>query len=108
MKLSEVKSERKKVVMDFDDLGSLNVTYIPGALTPETEDELVAVMNEPGQSKFICDLLCKLIEDWDLEGDDGAPIPLTLEGLKPVPINFLGGVLEKIQQDMNPGEAQGD
>lgn len=108
MKLSTVKSERKKLTCDFEDLGELNLVYIPGALTPEVEDEVVKALSEPGQGKFITQFLSELIESWDLLDDDDNPIPCTPEGLRPVPIPFLGNVLDKIKEDMNPGEAKSD
>lgn len=108
MKLSTVKSERKKLTANFDDLGDLHITYVPGMLTPEVEDELQEALEQPGSGKFVCEFASRLIEEWDLLDDDDVPIPLTAEGLKQVPIPFMGDVLAKIREDMNPGEENGD
>jgi hypothetical protein len=111
MKLKDVKAERKKLTTTLpglEDLGELNLTYIPGALTPEVEDQILEVAEQPGQGAFITSFLEELIEDWDLLDENDMPIPITKEALKPVPIQFLGQVLTAIRNDMNPGEEKGD
>jgi hypothetical protein len=108
MKLSTVKSERKKLTIPMEDLGDLHLTYIPGMLTPEIEDELQESFEHPGSGRFATDFISRLVEEWDLLDDDDVPIPLTIEGLRPVPIPFLGDVLAAIREDMNPGEENAD
>jgi hypothetical protein len=109
MKLSTVKSERKPLTIPFEEMGDeLHIVYVPGALTPEVEDQVMEALEQPGQGAFLTGFITKLIESWDLLDDDEQPIPLTPGGLRSIPINFLGVLLTKIREDMNPGEDKGD
>jgi hypothetical protein len=110
MKLSNVTSERKKLTCHFTERygDDLHLVYIPGMLTPEVEDELQESLEAPGSGRFVCEFLAKLVEDWDLVDDDGTPIALDADGLRVVPIPFLGDVLAEIRKDMNPGEETAD
>ena len=90
----------------------------PGALTGEVADQ----MQEASISGFNTDVAYPILEamlvDWDLEedvvGDNGQPtgevrkLPVTREGIKKIPLSFLGLVLEGIQEDVRPNPTTGE
>lgn len=50
--------------------------------------------------------LVRVIESWDIEGDDGKPLPVTLESVKSVPIPVLNSIIAAVYAD--DGEAVGE
>lgn len=64
-------------------------------------------MTEPALAAII-DVVCTLLESWDVQGDDGKPYPITHENLQVLPIPFLLVVMSAMQEAMSPvqpGEA---
>ena len=49
--------------------------------------------------------LVKVLASWDIEDDDGHPIPVTLESVKQVPIPILNSIIAAIYGDDGVGEA---
>lgn len=66
----------------------INITYRPGAYTPEFEE------------LTIFDGLLRIVSAWDLLGDDGQPYPLTREALQVLPSPFLTAVWRRIAEDV--------
>jgi hypothetical protein len=93
MKLSALKAMERTISVEFKGT-TTEVTYKMGALLLETPSKLF-------------DYLAAVVARWDLEGDDGQPVPLTPEALAGVPLPFLRAVEDTISRDARPGNRSG-
>ena len=50
--------------------------------------------------------LVRVIESWDIEDDEGTPIPVTLESVKQVPIPILNVIITAIYGDDGVGKVE--
>jgi hypothetical protein len=90
----------------------VEVVYRPGALTLEIADRLRELQDSPFQVDAALVLLEPMLVSWDLLDDNNEPLPVTAEGIKQVPLQFLGKLIEKMQAsgtvDPEEGKASGD
>jgi len=94
-KLSDLLGAR---TIDCDVFGhTITVTYRLGERLPGTSSI------DPFES--VVTTMVKLVESWDLEGDDGTPVPITEDALGGVPVPALRRVLNQILGDDGLGEA---
>lgn len=124
MRLSQILSERKELAILFDDV-TLNVVYKPKALTPETIDSFANIAEKLGGSREGIESIANqdifkqlqamssissmpviqivsLVAEWDLTDDDGVTIPITVEDVRKLPVEFLKQVVSAINTDINP------
>lgn len=76
------------------------VDYRPGELTLETADQIKAAVSSGFEFEVAEIVLGPILVDWDLENEDGSH--LGPEGIKSVPLSFLGLVMAAIQEDVIP------
>lgn len=95
-KLSDLLGMR---TIDVDVMGhALVVTYRLGERTPSSNKSM-----DPFESVVVT--MVRLVESWDLLGDDSKPVPITEEALEQVPVPVLRRVLTEILGDSGLGEA---
>lgn len=108
----------------FEWLGEVvNLVFYPSRFTPNLVERLMEVamlgnldadalaLMQAGERRFqeiagytpkalraLNEALCTLVQSWDLEGEDGAPYPITPEALAELPFDFLTQVLTTVQQ----------
>jgi len=80
----------------------VNITYRPGGFTPETEDRLHQHEEDQRGGAALVELLEGCLVRWDLEGEDGQPMPIDGAVLRTLPIRFLAQAVKAIAEDMNP------
>lgn len=106
MKLSAlVQKERSiQVRVGEGDGDIVNVTYAPGRITLAMADAIQAAAAGVGggEMKAIEAVLVPVLVSWDLEEDDGSLLPCDGEGLKRVPMEFLGMLMSAITEDSRP------
>ncbi len=105
MKVSQLApSERTlQVFVGPDPSDIVGVVYRPGALTIEIADQLKELHDNPLADLMVAEvMLLPLITSWDLEDDEGNQLPVSLEVMKTLPIEFLGRVLLEIRTDAIP------
>ena len=110
LKVSELAKEVRHmvVVVDKDDPEAVvNIKYRPGAFTLEVADKLKALAAEEVQVEAVAILLEPVLLEWDLLDEDGAPLPVTREGLAKVPLLFLAQVVDDMQMDNQPSRDEG-
>jgi len=97
IRVNELKSMSRTVKVEF--FGeSCDVTYALGAITTEMQDE-IRLATETGDESFLIAQFRHIVTGWDVLGEDGEPLPLTEEALRPLPIPFLASVLEQVVTD---------
>jgi hypothetical protein len=108
MRLSKVLQEETTIQVPVGD-EKVEVRYRPGAFTPALQDELDELGSGTASrvGRRFCESLCKVLASWDLEEDNGEPVPLDPDRLTELPAQFLAKLLEVVAEDMRPGEAQG-
>jgi hypothetical protein len=70
----------------------LEVTYRLGERTPSANKDI-----DPFES--VVATMVRLVESWDLQGDDGRPVPITEEALDGVPVPVLRRICQEIFAD---------
>ncbi|MEO6467502.1 MAG: hypothetical protein ABIP21_00270 [Acidimicrobiia bacterium] len=96
IRLSEIVARTRPVVAKFGGL-EIHVVYRMSERTmnaSEAEEDV----DHPW--------LVRVIESWDIDGDDGKPIPIDLASVKNVPIPVLNSIIAAIYSD--DGEAVGE
>lgn len=94
---------------------SVHVQYRPGELTLEVSEVMRGAIDAGIIERTVGIFLQKVLVSWDLEEDvldeDGSqttvPVPVTYEGLKKVPIPFLGLLMMAIGEDARPDPPTG-
>lgn len=110
MKISEIVNNRRKTTVKVHDMGTLEITYRPGKVDSDVEERLNKAQSAQNSGPFMRAMVCEVVDDWDLLGDDDQPISLEdpeAEEFRKVPLVILGSIIQSIQEDMRPGEANG-
>lgn len=104
MRLSEAKSNAKPLVVEFDGGASLNITYRVPEYTPNQAAKLT---DEAGKDpRRMAEMACRIVDSWDLERDDGEPIPLVPDVVaEEVHLGILTKIMRAVNADQMPGEA---
>lgn len=119
MKVSALKAKTRtvQVVIPGEDGGpdeSVGVTYRPGALTMELWEKIDILAKDPtsadveGMKLFLMQEGDPLISGWELEEDDGSPLPCTPENLATLPLQFIGMMADAIGKDSRPDPQKAD
>lgn len=111
MRLSAATSRVRPIVVKFEG-GDLNATYRPTSYTPKKLAEAQAKAKKAKKANDQDAALASMIESvldlfvsWDLEDDDGTPIPLTAEALQDVPINVMSELIQEVGRDQQAGDS---
>jgi hypothetical protein len=117
MKLSALKGKVQKTWIeipgeDGEPPDKVEVHYRPGALTLEVSDQLQELARTNMEINVILVLLEPILVWWDLEDEvldeEGNPtgetinLPVTPEGIKKVPLSFLGMIMDTINEESRP------
>lgn len=109
LKVMQLKADRAPLTVNIDIAGQgveqLHIVYKPSQYTANAEKEMQKVQDEGGVSDWTLSFVNKLLIEWDLEGDDGKPYPMTVEALATLPREFIVRVSQDISEDM--GKRQG-
>lgn len=100
--LKTLRSKTKSLAIDIDG-ETITVQYTPRGYTAEIEDQIMAALGENRPSAMMIPAMLALVMKWDLSEEKGKPpIPLTPEGLRDVPTEILGEIVNAVTEDMNP------
>lgn len=104
MKLATLTSKTFATSIDFGEGEVLHFSYNPAKFTTRFYQEIT---HEDGKNN-VADLAVfvnALVTEWDLQGEDGVTVPLTVDSLATLPLKFLGQIVEKINEDNNPNKS---
>jgi hypothetical protein len=89
------------------DLFPVRVTYRAHAFDEALEEAVAPLAEASRMAAVVREVTIRVIDSWDLKADDDAtePVPLTPEGLKDIPSDFLELLLEAIKANRRPNPA---
>ncbi len=119
MRLSEYRARERKITVELEDGFAVNLAYRPGLLTPDfaaqideeieaNQRRVEAEMEKPPEKrklpKHLDSLplrawLAKAIISWDIEEDDGKPLPVTPEAMLELESQLLWEIYYRIIAD---------
>lgn len=100
--LAALATNTHTITVDF--MGqAARVTYKPAEVTTANVEEIDNAKSSEGADPFI-NFLCGVLTDWDVMIGK-KKVPLTVAGLKPVPLALLRAVFLAIMQEAGSGEA---
>lgn len=79
---------------------TMQLTYRPGAYTPEVESQFVNQMVSSLPGNAFAEMLAKLIVNWEMLDENGNEIPHDAATLKGIYTAFLTHVFKEISTDM--------
>lgn len=96
----------KEKTTDVDFAGEVaHVKWTPSGQTWEFAEEAQEALEANDITKF-AELMASIINDLDVVDEEGNPWPVTAEGLKKLPIEFLSSVFSAMRDD-TVGEVTG-
>lgn len=86
---------------DDDPDAILKITYRPTSFTVAELDE---IRNKAEKDpKRLIESLLNVVVSWDLETDEGEPVPLEMDAIYgAVPSSILAGILRAVNEDQTP------
>lgn len=112
MKLSALKSRTRTLEIPVsgeegepDEI--VKVIYRPGEITLEVSDNIKEAIASGFEADAAYAVLKPILVSWDLQDEDGSPLPVTEETLRIVPLTFLGLVMAAVEDDARPNLQRG-
>ena len=109
--LRALAQDRHTLRIDYgEDVGDLNIVYTPSLITEKLLAQMTAITDDSGMPEVgaaVNATLARIVQSWDLTGDEGAVIPLTEEALADIPIMVRVDILTRLVSDMRLGESTG-
>lgn len=99
VKVGQLLNKRIKAEVVYEG-ETVHFTYRP--FSDELEDAALALTNGEYSNKTASALVSKLLIDWDVEGEDGQSLPLTVEALRPLPTAFKMAIVLKVLEELRP------
>jgi hypothetical protein len=96
--MNHIKNDKRHLTLEYAG-ESFGVVYLPSQITPNIMAEMREA-NEDGNEQYNVDALCRLLISWEVEGDDGQPVPIEHEVLSNMASPFLSHVLMGCVEDM--------
>lgn len=100
--ISDLRADLRELSIAIEGVGMLNVTYRPSAITAEVEAALMDSLERQRPGQAVVSLLAETLVDWDLQNDDGKPLPADAATLRRLPLRFLMLIAEAITRDIAP------
>ncbi len=104
--MAVIVSKRKEVTKPFsvtlDDGEVVAGTYRPALLTFEFDREMRLMYKEDESEKGLCEKLVQVVASWDVEGEPGEPLPLTVDALMDVPSDIMFAVIRGVRSAGGP------
>ncbi|MFJ4682061.1 hypothetical protein [Streptomyces sp. NPDC088789] len=91
------RPKRKIITLDFADTKYDGLEVKVRGLTVDEELELDDLRSEEGAGRRLFEMMAGLLYEWNVEDDDGQPVPATLEGVRTQDAAFIHDVLNALQ-----------
>lgn len=105
MKLNDLLRKTTRVDVTYGG-ETFGVDFLPHALTTDVQVKLKALigdgLDESAALNSLFVLLPTLVSGWEIEDDDGSPLPVTEETLRRFPILMLAEIATAITGSMDP------
>ena len=100
IQLSQLKANTRTVVVAYYD-DTVTVRYQPSVLTPNREAAIKAAASDNDNTAML-EAISEMVLEWDVLGDEGKPLPRTVDVLRELPNAFLTAIFQSIGEDMAP------
>jgi hypothetical protein len=106
IKLSDLVAQQRWITVDISGV-DIKVAYAPNRITLRRAEELSRLVDRVGSddslsyAEEMARMVCDLVSEWDIAGDDGKPYPITVEALKDFPSNILTKISAAISADID-------
>lgn len=101
IRVSALTADRRTIKVDFGD-DTLNLTYKPSAVNAVQEARELEE-REKGQVLLAqARSLAEIITSWDVQDDDGKPLPVSADVMAPLGLDFTAKVTRAILDDLLP------
>ena len=101
VRVSALITDRKTTGIDFDG-ETLSVTYRPSAINAAQEERELADKATGHVVLAVNKSLAEMIVSWDLQDDEGNPLPVDEETLRPLGIDVVQRIYNGIIRDALP------
>ena len=107
IRLSDLAAKTRTVTVDFEGT-PIEVTYLPGRMTMATQQRLQKSTELPAgkANRELATILAELVAGWDVTDDNGAPLPVTEELVRQLPLRFVTALTTELFEDINPNEGK--
>jgi hypothetical protein len=101
--LAQLQKPTRALTVEYEDV-AVTFHYRPAAFNARLERLLLEEPDEGETQRHNRMLVFQsLIANWDLETEEGEPLPVTLEHLEQIPSALLGDFLAKVSEDVSMG-----
>jgi hypothetical protein len=101
IKLSALTADRRRLNVHFDS-GELNIVYRPSAINAVQEARENEQREKGENLKSQAHSLVEILTSWDLEDDDGQPVPITHELMETLGMEFTRTLTRAVLDDLLP------
>lgn len=104
--LKALRKDQRELDIEFPG-GTLHVVYQPSAMNARLEDE-EATLKESGRPvQGVARSLSKVLQEWNLEDENGRPVPVSYEALAELGMDVLNTITQAILKDLFPNLTSG-
>lgn len=104
-KLANMLGENGRIEIPVEGDEPLVVRFRRGILTPRLQARMAQVEGgavDADALDFFCDVISRVIESWNLTGEDGQPIGTDAEAIKDVQVEIIQLVMREIGRSLAP------
>ena len=101
IQIGDLKKKTRVVAVEYEGETAM-VTYRPGEFTVEAEIQMNQALEENRPANGIAEQLFRIVTDWDVVDEKGAPVTVDMKEIRRFPQSFLMLVSQTIAEDMRP------
>lgn len=103
IKLLEYANRTKRITVTLpEDEGSFDVWYRVAVLTPAFMTKMEAIEKEDGNNERAVEMICNLVEKWDILDEEGERVPVTPMNVRTFSYKLLTPISKAVMADMVP------
>ncbi|MGW5616282.1 hypothetical protein [Streptomyces sp. NPDC003877] len=91
------RPKRKLITLDFEGTKHDGLEVTMRGLTVGEELELDDLRGKEGNGRRIFEMMAGLLHEWNVEDDQGQPVPATFEGVRTQDSTFIQEILDALQ-----------
>jgi hypothetical protein len=99
VRLADLVRDEREIAVDVQG-EVLNVVYRPSSITPESQDVFYERIEKNRTGTALAEILSQRLVSWDLVGNDGEVIDVSVESLRKIPVDVLAFVSNAVITDM--------
>lgn len=101
IRVSALTADRRTLKVAFGD-DALSITYKPSAVNAVQEARELEEREKGQHLMAQARSLAEIVTSWDLQDDDGKPLPVTADVIAPIGLDFTAKLTRAILDDLLP------